>query len=434
VASANALLLKQLIFAGVEIHFFSKPSFVDPRPIVGQWPNFRYIPVTNSISNCIRESVEGIKVVGFAAGRLDAGCYNRLLVHAMRGENHWHRYDAILWMGDYARGRVPGVPTISFVQGAPGTDARSVLRRRAEIRRLAGARKAFQWEVLARLRLSRIGLPQFGNSDHFIVGSSVSRNCLARTYGVPSDRISITPYPIDLTLFKPRQPKASVSCGMERSDGSPIRILWLGRIIPRKRLDLFLDGAAKAIEQGLNLHMTIVGKVGFVAGYEKLIEGWPHRDRLNWIKGIQRTEVPRFMQTCDVLVQPSEEENFGSSVAEAQACGLPVIVGQTNGNADYLCASDTHLGDFLPATLADALSKLARRKATMGLADGSESRAFAERCFNVSGVAENVMAILQSVHAENRPRNGLLDSPVLGESRIKTSKQSLGSFGGTGEK
>jgi len=61
---------------------------------------------------------------------------------------------------------------------------------------------------------------------------------------------------------------------------------------------------------------------------------------------------------------------FGSSVAEAQACGLPVIVGRTNGNADYLCSRDTHLADDRPETLASVFRDYAERKARGGDAWG----------------------------------------------------------------
>ena len=74
--------------------------------------------------------------------------------------------------------------------------------------------------------------------------------------------------------------------------------------------------------------------------------------RLTWKKAIPRQEVPSLLRAHGVIVQPSNEEDFGSSVAEAQACGLPVIVGLTNGNADYLCSRDIHLKDDRPKTLA----------------------------------------------------------------------------------
>jgi glycosyltransferase involved in cell wall biosynthesis len=178
---------------------------------------------------------------------------------------------------------------------------------------------------------------------------------------------------------------------------SPLRLLWLGRIIPRKRLDLLLDGADIAIRQGLDLRVTIVGRVGFVPGYERLIDKWPHRDRLQWIQTVARTEVPELMHRHDLLVQPSEEEDFGSSVAEAQSCGMPVIVGRTNGNADYLCARDIRLPDYSPESLASALREMASRRQTKQWGDPMISRRVAERHFSINSVTDRLIEILEGV-------------------------------------
>ncbi len=97
-------------------------------------------------------------------------------------------------------------------------------------------------------------------------------------------------------------------------------------------------------------------------GYQNLIKAFPFPDRLTWIQSPPREKVPELLHGQDVLAQPSDEENFGSSVAEAQACGLPVIVGTTNGNADYLCSRDIHLSDDRPETFATALQEIARRR------------------------------------------------------------------------
>ena len=94
--------------------------------------------------------------------------------------------------------------------------------------------------ALGEVAIVRLGLPPLHQTDYFIVGSRQSKRTLGELYDVPQGRIAVLPYPIDLELFSLSEERA------EESDKS-LRVCWLGRIIPRKRLDLFLDGAALAI-------------------------------------------------------------------------------------------------------------------------------------------------------------------------------------------
>ena len=395
VASANALLLRSLLDAGHEVDFFSKPSFVDPRPCVGEHTGFRFIATDNVGPDRFRAKVQHLPALGFLACRYDCATYTRLLLQNIRQEHQQRRYDLCLWLGDYVPGRVKNLPMISFAQGPPGTDARSIVSRFNEVRKLAGLRRAVQWYVLARLRLSALGLPSLRHSDHIIVGSRQSQRALHELYGVNPAHTSALPYPIDLNLFHPSTES--------RGPGAELRVLWLGRIIPRKRLDLFLQGIELAIRQGLRVKATIVGGTGFIPGYEKMIEAFPFPDRLRWIKAMPRTEVPELLHQHDVLVQPSDEENFGSSVAEAQACGLPVIVGHTNGNADYLCERDLHLADDRPETLAQALTRMAHAAIT----ETQASRALAETCFDLQQLTTQLTTILHAATDSPAPVKSL---------------------------
>jgi glycosyltransferase involved in cell wall biosynthesis len=388
VAAANALLLCKLLDRGIEVDFFSKPSFVDPRPIVGDHSGFRFVPVNNRILNFVRAKTERLPIISTATGTADAYSYNRLVVERMKKENRQQHYNLALWLGDYARGSIPGLPTVSFVQGPPGTDARSLLRRYDEIRSVAGRFEAVKWQIIARLRLSRLGQPPLCKSDHFIVGSRQSLRTLTELYRVETCRISILPYPIDLELFRPVRP-ASIH--------GPLRVLWLGRIVPRKRLDIFLGGAAQAIDRGADLKLSLVGTIGFIPGYDQLIRAFPYPARLERHNQVDRNDVPRLFHEHDVLAQPSDEENFGSSVAEAQACGLPVIVGHTNGNADYLSSRDIHLADERIETFAAALVEMWRRRTSGGLGDLGISRSIAEQNFHIDHIADGLIRILESI-------------------------------------
>jgi glycosyltransferase involved in cell wall biosynthesis len=385
VASANALILKELLRNGHRITFYTKPSFVDPRLDVTE-PE---LAILLDVIDCTNEHMDGLwrrhggrqpGLKGSILGRLNAVTYNRGLVKAMRQDGSG---DIDLWLGDWAyrRGRRP---VVSFVQGPPGTDADSILRHKGLIIRLAGRATYLKLRAYAVYRLS-LGLPRFRYSDAVIVGSEWSRQRLITRHGLLPQAVHAIPYPIDLQRFTPSSES--------RDPKGRLRLLWLGRFVPRKRLDLLLDGLAMAIRDGCDAELWVVGKSGFVPNFERLLEEFPFQDRLRHWESMPREKVPALLADVDVLVQPSENEDFGSSVAEALACGVPSIVGATNGTGDYICDSSIRLADYQVATMASAIRGMAQRKGQGMLEDTSVSRK-AATAFDPWKIAASIESVL----------------------------------------
>lgn len=386
VASANAVFIKELLQLGERIDFFTKPSFVDASATVAGCLNedrLEQIDCTNHYGDTLRKllSKSFPRTLATVGNRFDSFTYNRGLVAAMRAARG---SDIDLWLGDWARGR-SSRPVVSYVQGPPGTDAISVFRHRALIERLAGRVHCLKLCAYAKWRLS-FGLPNLRLSDHFILGSAWSVSHMTEHYWIEPSRLHAIPYPIDLDFFRPSS--------LPRSSHQPLRLLWLGRFVPRKRLDLFLAALALAIRDGCDVEAWVIGKSGFVPHYERLIEEFPYQDRIRFRPFIPRIEVPGVMAEVDVLVQPSDDENFGSSVAEALACGVPAIVGETNGTGDYLCDRSVRLSDDRPETLARSIVEYAKRKRLSELQDRYPSRLVAERNFEPTVLVRKLREVL----------------------------------------
>ncbi len=80
-------------------------------------------------------------------------------------------------------------------------------------------------------------------------------------------------------------------------------------------------------------------------------------DRCRWES--PRPDVIDFYATADIYVSPSREDSFGLPVAEAMACGLPVITSKFAGVSELI--QNERDGLILPdPTNAAALSDLLR--------------------------------------------------------------------------
>ncbi len=393
IAGAMYRLLEQFLSAGHHVEFVGKRSFVYPQDLLETYDHFRFTDATNHISDAAYERIgRRFGLTGHATlGQFNHHLYQRGVMRVMRERHAQKRFDLALFLGVAAFARVPGLPAVSWIQGAPGSDVRSLMRHRELMQSTHTKLSRWGMQAYARYRMS-LGLPNFSASDVIIVGSEVSRRVLREQFLVPSDRVHRLPYPLDLSKLKTR-------CATGPTSG-PLNVLWLGRIVPRKRLDLFLDGIAQAIQSGVDVHAQVVGRIGFAKGLQILIDRFPYPERLSWTPQVPHDQVGTLLGATDLLIQPSEEEDFGSSVAEAMACGTPAIVGPTNGMREYLCPKGMVMTDDRPVTLGGMLIEAADRKAEGTLHDPAMTRATAERWFDPERVTDAFLARCNEAMAE----------------------------------
>ena len=305
----------------------------------------------------------------------------------MRRIDRDRNYDLQLSLGQWAFGRGTRRPVVSWVQGPPGTDSRSVTRHHGSITQLCGRLEYAQLRAYSLYRAS-FGRPPFRHTDMTICGSQWSEALLVSQYGLSAERTRSLPYPIDLEAFRPDAPVGSPL---------PLELVWVGRIIPRKRLDLFLSAGAALIAAGHDIRLTVVGGFPFAAGFQRLLEEFPHPERLRYVARLPRDEVGMLLRTAAVLLQPSEEENFGSSVAEALACGTPVVVGPTNGTGDYIGEGGAHFARYDVDAVAAAVAQVLDRIETDPAAIRACARDAALEHLSVTRVVDDLESIFDEV-------------------------------------
>lgn len=108
-------------------------------------------------------------------------------------------------------------------------------------------------------------------------------------------------------------------------------LLFLGRIDQKKGVDILLDAYAAMLRQDQNLPDLVIAGPGFETEYgrqliasilrDKLLETRVHR--CGMISGSAKWGA---FYHCEAFILPSHQENFGIAVAEAMACGRPVLV------------------------------------------------------------------------------------------------------------
>jgi glycosyltransferase involved in cell wall biosynthesis len=387
VSSAGYAIVRELVERGHEFDFFSRPGFVSPTDL-GTDSNVRYVDCdTGPRAVAGRKVMRRSRAANAVLDTADKLAYTRNVARSIRAEQARRPYDAVLFLGQWAYAPIDGVAVVSWVQGPPGTDVRSVLRHRSEIRRRCGLREYVGLRAYSLYRSSFLGQPRFKASDVVICGSQSSLRTLADTYGVSVDALHALPYPIDLTQFGP------ASLGRH---GPPYRLLWVGRVVPRKRLDLFLAAGEQLIDAGWDVTLDVIGDFPFAGGFKRLLFEFPYPYRLRHYPHVPREAIHTCYRGASVLVQPSEEENFGSGVAEALACGTPVVVGSSNGTKDYIGGGGVIFHDYQPSSIAAAVADVLVRDRPRHEAMSLAARDAAEEHFDVERVVDRLEWILSS--------------------------------------
>jgi glycosyltransferase involved in cell wall biosynthesis len=182
--------------------------------------------------------------------------------------------------------------------------------------------------------------------------------------GVERDKVDVVPQPIDLVKYRP-MPQS------ERAYG-PLRVCFVGSLDLRKGFAYLL----RAVRQfgPADVELRLAGATGD-RDCRRLLAREGTGLAVDAMPGDPR---PAF-QWADLLVLPSLEDGFGFVVAEAMACGLPVIVTDCCGAAELVEPGVT--GWIVPAgdieALVGALASAWGMRAELG-AMGRHARAAIE--------------------------------------------------------
>ncbi|MDD1664700.1 MAG: glycosyltransferase family 4 protein [Methanomicrobiales archaeon] len=103
-------------------------------------------------------------------------------------------------------------------------------------------------------------------------------------------------------------------------------ILYAGRLIPEKRIDLLLDAVSGLVAEYPSLRVLILGEGPSRPALESLASRRGIREQVTFTGFVpDPATVIGFMKSAGVFVSPSIREGFGMAALEAIACGTPVV-------------------------------------------------------------------------------------------------------------
>jgi len=159
------------------------------------------------------------------------------------------------------------------------------------------------------------------NSAAIIVANSNGLRELAHSF-MPDLNIEVIPNGIDTATFSP---------GRDKNLTEPARILTVGRLISRKRIDLLIESVALAKNNGLDIQLNVAGQGNILAQLRKLTADLDVAERVNFMGRVPPEQMPQLYRDNDIFVMSSAHEGMSNAMLEAMACGLPIITTRCEG-------------------------------------------------------------------------------------------------------
>ena len=216
-------------------------------------------------------------------------------------------------------------------------------------------------------------------------------------------RSFVVPLGVDAaTLKAPTPPHALLR--MEPRLAGRTLVTFIGRLTPKKRLDLLVKAFASMRNTKSHTHLVIAGPDDEGIGHQlrTQIRELGLADRVSLLGLVTGQAKTALLQQSHIFVLPSYDENFAVAVVEAMAVGLPVVV--TEGVALHREIDKARAGLVVPSTpteIGAALHRLLDDPA-MSSSMGRSGQALASSTFAWDRIA---------IDLEQMYRQAILEGP-----------------------
>jgi glycosyltransferase involved in cell wall biosynthesis len=197
------------------------------------------------------------------------------------------------------------------------------------------------------------GLARFvlAEADQIITVSRFNADKLL-SLGVPSNKLHVIPNGCDKKLFKPIHMYT-----VRRELGLPLNkkiLLSVGNLLDIKGHMYLIHAMQFVLKKRKDVILVIVGSGVLRENLERKARGIGLNDKIMFVGGKEHSEIPAWMNACDLFVLPSLREGFPTVIPEAMACGKPVIASNVGGIPEAI--SSDELGILVPPKDPESLS------------------------------------------------------------------------------
>ena len=147
---------------------------------------------------------------------------------------------------------------------------------------------------------------------------------------------------VDPLRFYPGCGGADVRRELGLSEEAPV-VVCLARLVPRKGQDTLLRAWPEVLRGRPDALLLVVGDGPERGRLERLTDRLGVRGSVTFTGGVAWEEVPAYVDAGDVFAMPCRSRRLGLEVEawgivflEAQACGLPVVIGDSGGAPETL--------------------------------------------------------------------------------------------------
>jgi len=143
------------------------------------------------------------------------------------------------------------------------------------------------------------------------------------------------------------------------------RLLFAGRLVPKKGLDTLLRAMAILTAQGQDLALTVAGDGPQEAAWKRLASDLGLAERVTWRGVLTQPQLQEELWQSDVFCLPArrlanaEQDGLPNVILEAAAVGIPILASQAGSLTDFLTADTGWTQpDLTPETTAALLGEL----------------------------------------------------------------------------
>ncbi|MCA9938054.1 MAG: glycosyltransferase family 4 protein [Anaerolineales bacterium] len=166
---------------------------------------------------------------------------------------------------------------------------------------------------------------EYALADYFILPSGYAKRTFVEA-GFDEERIFVLPYGVDDEIF-------FRDGSVAPEPDSTFRIVYAGQIVPRKGIHYLV----RAFQQLAlpNTELLLLGRID--DAFYRYLRGVIKDDaRIKLPGSVPKQELRKRFNAASVFILPSLSDSWGLVVAEAMACGLPVIVTENVGSKEMV--------------------------------------------------------------------------------------------------